>query len=158
MEMRCSHSDGWCSAQSASSESDDSGSIRGVVINRVTREPIARAPVSSPDNRFAALANSEGRFEFTLETIGEKTGPASEEENADSNGRGAGYTHIRGLNGGANRPYRVGARKPGFLADRNRQGNNLQNDSSRDYGMRSSPLTTSAILPPSGGGRRVRYR
>src|ERR1700722_15889742 len=36
-------SGGWCSAQSASSESDDSGSVRGVVINSVTREPIARA-------------------------------------------------------------------------------------------------------------------
>jgi hypothetical protein len=145
-------SGGWCSAQSASSESDDSGSIRGVVINSVTREPIARALVSSPDNRFATLTNSEGRFEFTLEKIGEKTGPASEEENADSNGRGVGDTHIGGPNGGANRPYMLEARKPGFLADRNRQGNNLPNDSSKDLTLELTPeavIAGTVTLPTS---------
>jgi hypothetical protein len=145
-------SGGRCSAQSASPESDDSGSIRGIVINSVTREPIARALVSSPDSRFATLTNSEGRFEFTLEKIEEKTGPASEEENADSNGRGVGYTHIGGPNGGRNRPYMLEARKPGFLADRNPQGNNLQNDLSKDLTLELTPeavIAGTVTLPTS---------
>jgi hypothetical protein len=47
-------------------------SIRGTVINQVTREPISRALVSSSDQRFAALTDSEGRFEFTVPSAGSK--------------------------------------------------------------------------------------
>jgi len=54
-------SGGWCAAQTAS---DDSDAIRGVVINSVTHDPIERALVFSPDNRFATLTSREGRFEF----------------------------------------------------------------------------------------------
>ncbi len=39
--------------------------IRGTVINAVTHDPIGRALVYSGDNHFAALTDSEGRFEFT---------------------------------------------------------------------------------------------
>jgi hypothetical protein len=39
--------------------------IRGTVINAVTHDPIGRALVYSDDNHFAALTDSEGRFEFT---------------------------------------------------------------------------------------------
>ncbi len=39
--------------------------IRGTVVNAVTGAPIARALVSSTDNRFATLTDGEGRFEFT---------------------------------------------------------------------------------------------
>lgn len=64
-----------CSAQSTS---DGSGSIHGVVINSVTREPIARTLVTSPDNRFATLTNSEGQFEFRLPTVDPADEDASE--------------------------------------------------------------------------------
>ena len=40
--------------------------IRGTVVNSVTHAPIARALVSSPDNRFAMLTDGEGHFEFAL--------------------------------------------------------------------------------------------
>jgi len=40
--------------------------IKGVVLNALTREPVARALVSSPDNRFATLTDDQGRFEFSL--------------------------------------------------------------------------------------------
>ena len=49
-----------------SSAQSNSDTIRGVVINNATHEPIARALVYSPDNRFATMTNSEGRFEFNL--------------------------------------------------------------------------------------------
>ena len=40
--------------------------IRGTVINRMTREPIGRALVYSPDNRFARLTDGEGHFEYPI--------------------------------------------------------------------------------------------
>jgi hypothetical protein len=42
--------------------------IRGTVINAVTHDPIGRALVYSGDNHYAALTDSEGRFEFTQPT------------------------------------------------------------------------------------------
>src|SRR5580700_12121750 len=53
-------------AQSTQAEEKPADSIRGIVINSVTHEPIGRALVYSPDNRFATMTNNEGRFEFTL--------------------------------------------------------------------------------------------
>jgi hypothetical protein len=40
--------------------------VRGVVINSVTREPVGRALVYSPDNAYAAMTNDRGRFEFVF--------------------------------------------------------------------------------------------
>jgi hypothetical protein len=81
-------------AQDSSTENADF--IRGVVINRVTREPIARALVSSSDQRLATLTDSEGRFEFTLpHTSGRENGQAVN----------------------VNRSTFLFARKPGFLAE-----------------------------------------
>jgi hypothetical protein len=43
--------------------------VRGIVVNAVTHEPVGRALVYSPDNRFAMLTDSEGHFEFTLPKV-----------------------------------------------------------------------------------------
>jgi hypothetical protein len=40
--------------------------VRGTVVNVVTGQPIGRALVYSPDNRYAMFTDSEGHFEFTL--------------------------------------------------------------------------------------------
>ena len=40
--------------------------VHGTVINAVTRAPISRALVYSPDNRFAMLTDGDGHFEFAL--------------------------------------------------------------------------------------------
>ena len=40
--------------------------IHGTVVNAVTQEPIGRALVRSTDNRYAALTDGKGHFEFTL--------------------------------------------------------------------------------------------
>jgi hypothetical protein len=114
---------------SAQSTSDDTNTIRGIVINSVTREPIDRAMVSSPDNRFATLTNSEGRFEFAL-----PMGDPASEGGTDSKGP------VRGPHqSGPNRPYSLMARKPGFLTDPNNQGNNLQNGSSKELTLVLTP-------------------
>ena len=44
----------------------DLQTITGTVVNQLTREPIARALVSSPDNRLAALTDDDGHFSFSV--------------------------------------------------------------------------------------------
>jgi hypothetical protein len=78
----------------ASGQPEKTESIRGIVINSVTRLPIARALVSSSDQRFAVLTDQEGRFEFTLPRT-----------SADENGQ----------NVIVNSSVFLLARKPGFL-------------------------------------------
>src|SRR5258708_11330920 len=122
--------------------SDNSDTIRGIVINTVTLEPIARALVSSPDNRFAALTNSEGRFEFTLP----KADPAPE-GGSDSNTPVSGQIQ----SGISNRPYMLMARKPGFLSDANGQAQNLQNEALKDVILTLTPesLIVGAVALPT---------
>ena len=54
------------SGQNSQPENKSADSIHGTVVNSVTHEPIGRALVYSPDNRFAAMTDSEGHFEFTF--------------------------------------------------------------------------------------------
>ncbi len=70
--------------------------ISGTVINRVTRQPIPRALVTSSDQRLATLTDSEGRFEFDVPR------PATLEN---------------GIQNNVNPSTFLFARKPGFLAD-----------------------------------------
>jgi len=82
-------------------------SVRGIVVNAVTHEPIGRALVYSPDNRFAMLTDSEGHFEFTLPKVDSQSEPSFGEiqpQRVWSTGNAGG---IPGLI----------ARKPGFLDD-----------------------------------------
>jgi hypothetical protein len=125
-----------CSAQSTS---DNTDTIRGVVINGVTREPISRALVFSPDNRFATLTNSEGRFEFTLPKVDQAT-EVSSDSNSPVSGRQPGVS---------NRPYMLMARKPGFLADPNKQ--NFQNEALQDLTLALIPeaLIVGAVTLPT---------
>ena len=73
--------------------------VRGIVVNAVTHEPIGRALVYSPDNRYAMLSNGEGYFEFTL--------PKAAADNG-------GVTFATGNSG---KLTSLMARKPGFLDD-----------------------------------------
>jgi hypothetical protein len=44
--------------------SGESDVVQGTVVNRVTREPVARVLVYTPDNRYAVLTDDRGHFEF----------------------------------------------------------------------------------------------
>ena len=130
------------SAAQSTSDKTDTDTVRGIVINSVTHEPIARALVSSPDNRFAALTNSEGRFEFTLPKVdsapeagSDSTSPASDQIQSSI----------------PNRPYMLMARKPGFLTDPNGQGQNLQNEALKDVTLALTPesLIVGAVTLPT---------
>jgi hypothetical protein len=88
---------------------DRQSRIHGTVVNAVTHEPIGRALVSSTDNRFAMLTDSDGHFEFSLPKV-----------NSDKaigivfagQPRGVWY-------GNAGNGFWLTARKPGFLDDPN---------------------------------------
>ncbi len=125
----------WCLAQS------DSGTLHGVVVNSVTHEPIDRALVTSPDNRMAALTNSDGRFEFTVAK------DTDSDSNSDSN-----TPYGRGRSGPPYRSYSLMARKPGYLSDPNQQGNNLQGNGSQDLTLVLTPeavISGTVSLPTS---------
>ena len=107
----------------SSAQSATDITIRGVVINSVTHEPIARALVSSPDNRFAALTNGDGRFEFTFPKV-----DAPGDGGSVSIGPGGGLTRLGSTNG----PSMLMARKPGFLSDPNGPGKPFRSDAPED--------------------------
>ena len=96
---------------SAQSPSEAPDTIHGTVVNSVTREPITRALVVSPDDRFATMTDGQGRFEFTLPKA-EPPKPAAE---GSSEGNPAEGLQLNG----SNRPNALSARKPGFLEDNN---------------------------------------
>jgi hypothetical protein len=132
---------GTAAAQSTSDKTD-TDTIHGIVINSVTHEPIARALVSSPDNRFATLSNSEGRFEFTLPKV----------DSVPEGGSGS-TTPISAQIQSAisNRPYMLMARKPGFLSDSNSQVQNLQDEALKDLTLALTPesLIVGAVTLPT---------
>jgi hypothetical protein len=95
-------------------QSESASSVHGRVLNRVTHEPIGRALVFSPDQRYATLTDNLGRFEFKFPV---QVPEPREEPNAatDSNGLRNAYRaqQLRMLQNA--RPETFFARKPGFL-------------------------------------------
>ncbi len=91
--------------QNSQSENKSADGIHGTVINSVTHEPIGRALVYSPDNRLAAMTDSEGHFEFTVAK------PDNDNTN-DGSGSANKLSYRRG------RIFGLMARKPGFIEGR----------------------------------------
>lgn len=91
-------------AQSSSEEPD---TIHGTVVNSVTHEPVARALVVSPDERFATMTDSQGRFEFTF--------PKAEPPKPNLPGSSDDNPADVILLNRSNRPTALSVRKPGFL-------------------------------------------
>src|SRR5271166_393453 len=78
--------------------------ISGTVTNVITHAPIARALVSSNDNRYAMLTDGSGHFEFDLAI-----------ENAAAPSRVGG--RLTGITNPDDRRVWLTARKPGFLGE-----------------------------------------
>jgi hypothetical protein len=98
------------SAQSATGmDRPESDTIHGVVVNSVTHQAIGRALVYSTDSRYAAMTDSQGRFEFTF--------PRSETgQNQNPNAHVRNGQQFQAIpNQDTGRPYWVTARKVGFL-------------------------------------------
>jgi hypothetical protein len=104
------------SAQSSPAGIEHTDNLRGTVVNSATHEPISRALVFSPDNRFATMTDNRGHFEFTF--------PRGEGEMAAGF---AGSSDVRSpetsqlQHAGVNRPTMLMARKTGFLSRNNGQ-------------------------------------
>jgi hypothetical protein len=103
-------------SQSQNQSEDQPKSIRGTVINSVTKSPVSHALVYSADNRFAAMTDIEGHFEFNL--------PKEENETASNNGSviyssngSATYSSFGPIRPGRGSQMWLRARKPGFLED-----------------------------------------
>jgi len=142
------------SAQSALSENNGQNSVHGIVVNSLTHEPIGRALVYSPDNRFATMTDSEGRFEFTFaQTETDKNredegSPNISGSRVTANCVDSSCTSVRSSTSSysfrRNGPDQLMARKPGFLNDPGGIGiQNLQLDTSRDITI---PLTPEALV------------
>jgi hypothetical protein len=93
-------------AQSAGSEEPQNEVIRGTVINSVTQAPIPRALVYSADNRYAALTDGDGHFEFTLPKQGSEAVTGSVYSGLQARALAFAGHQI---------PLGLMARKPGFL-------------------------------------------
>ena len=104
------------SAQSSTAGIEHSDNLRGTVVNGLTHEPLSRALVFSPDNRFATMTDDRGHFEFTF--------PRAESEKT---AWFAGTSDVRSLETSqlqqarTNRPSMLMARKTGFLSGKNGQ-------------------------------------
>src|SRR5215471_15468185 len=91
-------------AQSALAQTETQKStISGVVINSVTRAPVPRALVTTPDNRYATFTDSSGQFEFAIE-----------KETADTS---AGPGELTRLSGPGQDRIWINAHKPGFIVE-----------------------------------------
>jgi hypothetical protein len=108
-------------SQSQNQSEDQPRSIHGTVINSVTKSPVSHALVYSADNRFAAMTDIEGHFEFNL--------PKEENETASNNGSviyssngSATYSSFGPIRPGRGSQMWLRARKPGFLEDEGRGG------------------------------------
>src|SRR5579862_8480833 len=118
--------------------------IRGVVINKITNEPIGRALVFSPDNRFATMTDSQGHFEFTFSV------------HAAAN-EGAGAEPVSGrFFTGQDRPDLLMAKKPGFLDDRdNRTSTRVTVGKDLTISLTPEALIVGRVLLPSGDSQRI---
>lgn len=96
---------GFC--QDVTNSHDAPQTIRGIVVNKLTGEPISRALVVSGDNRLGALTDGSGRFEFTIPRIEKSRDRATFTFGNHSSFR----TYLSAM------ADHLTAKKPGFVAD-----------------------------------------
>jgi hypothetical protein len=154
LALFCCGSTAPLSAQSSPHGAGRTDTLRGTVVNSVTHEPINRALVLSPDNRFATMTDDRGHFEFRL--------PQSE---AKEGGGFVSTSDLRALetsqrqNAKSIRPTALMARKTGFLSGNNGRDDEIQ------IGPAQQDLTLSLVpeahivgqvnIPGSDGSDRI---
>src|SRR6266403_999192 len=141
------------SAQSTTPGIEQTDSLRGTVVNSLTHEPINRALVFSPDNRFATMTDDRGHFEFTFpRPDGEKTAGF------------AGTSDVHSLEtsqlqrAGINRPTMLVARKPGFLPRNNGQEGLQLSPAQQELTISLVPearIVGHVVLPGSDGSDKI---
>jgi hypothetical protein len=138
-------------------------SVHGTVINGLTREPLARALVYSPDNRFATLTDTQGHFEFPLsgqdvqppaaglsQTFSRNTGSFT--AFSGSTGPSHTYSDDTGVVINSNGPGMLVARKPGFIVDSNQEDENLRPGGEVTLSLVPESLITGRVILPASDG------
>ena len=151
--LSCCSSISRLSAQSTTAAIEQADSLRGMVLNSLTHEPISRALVFSPDNRFATMTDDRGHFEFTF--------PRPE---AEKTAGFAGTSDVRSLetsqfqHAGINRPTMLMARKTGFLSRNNGQEGLLLSPAQQELTISLVPearIVGHVVLPGSDGSDKI---
>jgi len=151
--LSCCSSISRLSAQSTTAGIEQADSLRGMVLNSLTHEPISRALVFSPDNRFATMTDDRGHFEFTF--------PRQE---AEKTAGFAGTSDVRSLetsqlqHAGINRPTMLMARKTGFLSRNNGQEGLLLSPAQQELTISLVPearIVGHVVLPGSDGSDKI---
>lgn len=101
------------SGQSNASARTDT--LRGTVVNSVTHEPIGRALVHSPDNRFATMTGDRGQFEFNFP----HSEPGQVVTSASTFSAPGSVRESRLQYVSSNRPTNLVVAKPGYLFEEN---------------------------------------
>jgi len=139
--------------QGIGGQPDSTSSVHGKVLNRVTHEPISRALVFSPDQRYATLTDDRGRFEF-------KYPPQVPEPKEEQTGTpDADVFRARQLRMMQNaRPAMFYARKPGYLQNANNQSDGRANASQSEIVIYLDPeslIVGHVNIPGSEGDMRI---
>lgn len=95
---------------------DSPSSIHGRVLDRVTHEPVSRALVFSPDQRYATLTDDRGGFEFKFPV---QIPEPKEEQTGTPDGAMFRARQLRMMQNA--RPATLYARKPGYLQNTSNQ-------------------------------------
>jgi hypothetical protein len=139
--------------QGSSSTDNLPSSVHGTVLNRITHEPIGRALVYSPDQRYAVLTDDRGHFEF-------KFPPQEPEPKGNlSATNNAGPLSARQVSVVQNvRPTVFMARKPGFLPNTGDPSNGRANATEPEITIYLDPeslIVGHVTLPGAEGNLRV---
>ena len=127
-------------AQAVPPTNSQTETIQGTVVNSLTHEPIGRALVFSPDERFAAMTDSEGHFSLTF--------PASSAGEANP-------SRNRVFPSEPTRPQSLEAKKLGFL--NSGQIEKLSSDKELTISLiPEAVITGRVVLPSSDAPDRIR--
>ena len=139
-------------AQTNGTLEPESDILRGTVVNSLTHEPIGRALVYSPDNRYATMTDSQGRFEF-------KFAPAEREPTPGSGASSIAWSPPSyPRHAASNRPFTLMARKTGFLPDNDGQQVFQLNETQQELTIPLAPealIIGHILLPEPDGSNRI---
>lgn len=132
------------SAQDDTTENLSKQTIKGTVVNGVTREPVARALVFSADHRIATITDDQGHFELAVPQLNSGQGPEGTTRDVQIAITLSNYSGM------------LMASKPGFLnSQRNPMANQLtSNGKELTIAMVPEALIVGhVVLPPNTGDR-----
>lgn len=131
-------------------------SIHGTVLNRVTREPIPRALVYSPDNRYAVLTDDRGQFEFKFPPKDPSPPPTPSSPDDQETFRAIRIWYARNL-----RPQVFLVKKPGFLETQNPTPVSGTDSGRAELVLMLDPashIVGHVLLPESDKGNRIQLQ